>query len=128
MRIEIGGAASPSPIGEMSWVKKVRENTRWNGTRNRDRGAVDAAGAAELRQGGQPRPEICDGPVPALVRLLDGDGALDRWMADQLLLPCALAAGRSVYRTPEVTQHLLTNRSEERRVGKECRSRWSPYH
>ena len=25
-------------------------------------------------------------------------------------------------------QHLLQNRSEERRVGKECRSRWSPYH
>src|SRR5256885_1776705 len=24
--------------------------------------------------------------------------------------------------------HLLFNRSEERRVGKECRSRWSPYH
>ena len=22
----------------------------------------------------------------------------------------------------------ITNRSEERRVGKECRSRWSPYH
>ena len=22
----------------------------------------------------------------------------------------------------------LTTRSEERRVGKECRSRWSPYH
>ena len=22
----------------------------------------------------------------------------------------------------------VTNRSEERRVGKECRSRWSPYH
>ena len=22
----------------------------------------------------------------------------------------------------------LYNRSEERRVGKECRSRWSPYH
>ena len=22
----------------------------------------------------------------------------------------------------------LTKRSEERRVGKECRSRWSPYH
>ena len=27
------------------------------------------------------------------------------------------------------TEHLaLTQRSEERRVGKECRSRWSPYH
>ena len=24
--------------------------------------------------------------------------------------------------------HQATTRSEERRVGKECRSRWSPYH
>ena len=23
---------------------------------------------------------------------------------------------------------VITHRSEERRVGKECRSRWSPYH
>ena len=29
----------------------------------------------------------------------------------------------------DVTQEFLTgDRSEERRVGKECRSRWSPYH
>ena len=26
------------------------------------------------------------------------------------------------------SQKLKSNRSEERRVGKECRSRWSPYH
>ena len=26
------------------------------------------------------------------------------------------------------TSLMLTGRSEERRVGKECRSRWSPYH
>ena len=26
------------------------------------------------------------------------------------------------------TKELLEYRSEERRVGKECRSRWSPYH
>src|SRR2546430_17421480 len=25
-------------------------------------------------------------------------------------------------------EHLVAERSEERRVGKECRSRWSPYH
>ena len=25
-------------------------------------------------------------------------------------------------------KHFAGNRSEERRVGKECRSRWSPYH
>ena len=33
---------------------------------------------------------------------------------------------------PEITDAIaalkVTNRSEERRVGKECRSRWSPYH
>ena len=29
--------------------------------------------------------------------------------------------------TIDLTQ-LLQIRSEERRVGKECRSRWSPYH
>ena len=27
-----------------------------------------------------------------------------------------------------LSAHLTANRSEERRVGKECRSRWSPYH
>ena len=27
-----------------------------------------------------------------------------------------------------VTAHVWQGRSEERRVGKECRSRWSPYH
>ena len=27
-----------------------------------------------------------------------------------------------------LTQFLRSSRSEERRVGKECRSRWSPYH
>src|SRR5256885_213426 len=27
-----------------------------------------------------------------------------------------------------VEEHVLVARSEERRVGKECRSRWSPYH
>ena len=28
----------------------------------------------------------------------------------------------------EIEQRLTISRSEERRVGKECRSRWSPYH
>ena len=29
---------------------------------------------------------------------------------------------------PIAVDALLQGRSEERRVGKECRSRWSPYH
>src|SRR5260221_8725754 len=28
----------------------------------------------------------------------------------------------------EAERHAVDSRSEERRVGKECRSRWSPYH
>ena len=30
--------------------------------------------------------------------------------------------------TLSMSTQALTERSEERRVGKECRSRWSPYH
>ena len=30
--------------------------------------------------------------------------------------------------TPRSPQEIMDERSEERRVGKECRSRWSPYH
>src|ERR1035441_4363308 len=29
---------------------------------------------------------------------------------------------------PHAHNHTHTHRSEERRVGKECRSRWAPYH
>ena len=41
-----------------------------------------------------------------------------------LMSDIAIAADRATFRAPE----LLRGRSEERRVGKECRSRWSPYH
>ena len=32
------------------------------------------------------------------------------------------------YRLSQKAEADLDGRSEERRVGKECRSRWSPYH
>src|SRR2546422_3521050 len=40
------------------------------------------------------------------------------------------ATGQPVRRQAASRRELaeLTGRSEERRVGKECRSRWSPYH
>ena len=31
-------------------------------------------------------------------------------------------------RLKQISQFIKPKRSEERRVGKECRSRWSPYH
>ena len=38
-----------------------------------------------------------------------------------------IISGESIDARPKMKQ-LLRERSEERRVGKECRSRWSPYH
>ena len=47
--------------------------------------------------------------VDALATFLGRDGAVDPWLADQLLLPLTLADGPSALRTSEVTLHLLTN-------------------
>ena len=54
------------------------------------------------------------------------------------LVPCGTAIGRigifirsflPILPGPVRVMELgIVNRSEERRVGKECRSRWSPYH
>src|SRR5256885_1437045 len=33
-----------------------------------------------------------------------------------------------VLQSPDALEQIASHRSEERRVGKECRSRWSPYH
>ena len=37
-------------------------------------------------------------------------------------------SGRRIVRLASQARKILDQRSEERRVGKECRSRWSPYH
>ena len=34
----------------------------------------------------------------------------------------------NIQKTKIMASSPITSRSEERRVGKECRSRWSPYH
>ena len=39
-----------------------------------------------------------------------------------------VAVMEEVYRAIRSHQNEMNLRSEERRVGKECRSRWSPYH
>ena len=61
-----------------------------------------------------------EGIIPALYACYDDNGAV------------------SIERTKALTQWFIDqgvnglyvggSRSEERRVGKECRSRWSPYH
>ena len=45
-----------------------------------------------------------------------------------LTAPDQTFAFEEVEHSSGITYREFTNRSEERRVGKECRSRWSPYH
>ena len=42
--------------------------------------------------------------------------------------PNARDMGRMTSQPKAMGEMYILNRSEERRVGKECRSRWSPYH
>ena len=46
----------------------------------------------------------------------------------QRLYEAEKRAGLIVFTDPDFTGETIDDRSEERRVGKECRSRWSPYH
>ena len=58
---------------------------------------------------GKPAEQVADEAVNGLEEFLATDGAIDAYLADQLLLPMALAQGTSQFRTSRVTQHLLTN-------------------
>ena len=49
-------------------------------------------------------------------------------MIKQAIIPLAGLGTRLLPLTSVFAKELLPIRSEERRVGKECRSRWSPYH
>ena len=68
-----------------------------------------------------PPPAELPAPVTVLGILAAEHGVHARWVADAprvLELALYKAGGEPALRP----------RSEERRVGKECRSRWSPYH
>lgn len=62
-----------------------------------------------LGEPGKPAEQVADEAAFALDDFLDTDGAVDRYLADQLLLPLAVAEGPSRIHTECVTQHLLTN-------------------
>src|SRR2546425_2945191 len=56
-------------------------------------------------------------------------GELDEEMVFETRQGETFLLGASTWRGEEITHdRVLVSRSEERRVGKECRSRWSPYH
>ena len=57
-----------------------------------------------------------------------GGGITGQAEAVRLAIARALCELNAENRAVLKPEGLLTTRSEERRVGKECRSRWSPYH
>jgi RNA 3'-phosphate cyclase len=62
-----------------------------------------------LGERGKRAERVADEAADAFEAFLATDGAIDEYLADQLLLPLAFAAGRSELRTNKVTQHLATN-------------------
>lgn len=61
-----------------------------------------------LGEQGKRAERVADEAVEALQAFLGTDGAVDQYLADQLVLPLSLAGGPSILRTCRVTGHLLT--------------------
>ena len=64
---------------------------------------------------GKPAEQVADEAVDALEEFFSTDGAIDPYLADQLILPLAYVPGTSELRTAKITQHLLTNAEIVRR-------------
>src|SRR5690348_8563252 len=62
--------------------------------------------------------QLQDYEPPIMTRVHAADGSLVAEYAKE----------RRLYIPIQAVPKLVINRSEERRVGKECRSRWTPYH
>lgn len=62
-----------------------------------------------LGERGKPAERVANEAIDDLARFLHHQSAVDAWLADQLLLPMAMASTPSVLLTCEVTRHLLTN-------------------
>lgn len=58
---------------------------------------------------GKPAERVADEAVNELREFLSTDGTVDHYLADQLVVPLALAAGESEVRTSRITEHLTTN-------------------
>src|SRR3712207_7119887 len=76
--------------------------------------------------------QTCALPISGVVYAVDVEPDMVRYL-EQRALREGLTNIRAILAKPEdprlpVAVDLVLVRSEERRVGKECRSRWSPYH
>lgn len=71
--------------------------------------ANTVAGFTSLGKRGKPAEHVAEEAALDLLAYVEGDASLDCHLADQLILPLALASGPSQFTTEAVTQHMLTN-------------------
>ena len=67
------------------------------------------AGFSALGARGKRAERVADEACKALENFLAADAAIDPHLADQLILPMALAKGESRFTTSQITRHLTTN-------------------
>src|SRR2546430_11179864 len=77
--------------------------------------------------------DVCSSDLwlPGLLRQLSCNQIIKVWHYDASLKEAAIELEKleKIERVIDTaTKEDIVKRSEERRVGKECRSRWSPYH
>ena len=81
----------------------------------RARFARGAGCCCALGERGLPAERVGEAAAQCLREWLAGEGALDPWLADQLLVPLAFVPAESELTTTRVTRHLLTNAAVVRR-------------
>jgi len=67
------------------------------------------AGFSSLGKRGKPAEKVAEEACREFIAYHQSGACLDKHLADQLILPLALAAAPSAFATCEITQHLLTN-------------------
>ena len=81
---------------------------------------------AQMLKGGV----IMDVTTPEQAKIAEEAGACAVMALERIPADIRAAGGVARMSDPKMIQEIqaAVSRSEERRVGKECRSRWSPYH
>lgn len=67
------------------------------------------AGFSSLGERGKPAEHLAEEACQAFFQFHQGEGSLDPFMGDQMVVPVALAQGPSTYSVAQVTSHLETN-------------------
>jgi RNA 3'-terminal phosphate cyclase (ATP) len=70
---------------------------------------VPQGGFSALGRPGLPSEKVAEAAVAEALSFVDNQAMVDRHLADQLLLPLALAHGRARYTTDHLTLHTITN-------------------